>query len=81
MPCAELGRSERDNDLHICIVQRRWDAYRQDICVAHDGVGQSKRDNDLDFEWGDVAVDCDVLHGVQQIHVAIRRFGSHSSGD
>ncbi len=55
--------------------------YRKDVCVTHDGVGQCESDDDLDLERCDVSVHGDVLHRVEQVHVAFRRLGRHCSRD
>ena len=47
------------------------DTYREDVCIPYDGVGQGERDDDLDFERGDVSVHGDILHSIQQVHVAL----------
>jgi hypothetical protein len=36
-------------------------AYRNDVGIAHDGVSQLERDDDLHFERGHVPVDGDVF--------------------
>ena len=59
----------------------RRSTYRKDVCVAHDGVGERERDDNFDLQRGDISIHCDILHRVQQVHVAISRLRRYGSGD
>lgn len=72
----------------ICGADRvaTWDetsseTHRDDIGVAHDGVGEGERDDDLDAEGRDVAVHGDILHRVEEAQVALGRLGRVGGGD
>ena len=46
------------------------ETHRDDVGVAYDGIGQREGDDDLEFEWGHVAVYGDFFQCVEEAEVA-----------
>ena len=45
--------------------------HRDDIGVAHDGVGEREREHNLELERCDVPVHCDFLERIQEAEVTL----------
>lgn len=69
------------NALHICRAQSgavrgsNAGTHEDDVGVAHDGVAERERDDDLELERRHVAVHRDVLHAEEQAEEALGELG------